>query len=69
MVICPRNASTVSGGRVELEQKRRSVVSLDKEELTANTSVLDLDVTKPVESLLVGIIKKTKGVEEADTGT
>ena len=33
-----------------------------------NTSVLDLNVSKSVESLLVGIIKKAKGIVEADTG-
>jgi len=43
-------------------------VDISEETKHGNTSVLDLDVTKSVESLLVGIIKKAKGVVEADTG-
>ncbi len=34
----------------------------------ADTAVLDLDVTEAVEALLVGILKKAEGVEEAKGG-
>ena len=41
---------------------------LSKECQLADTSVLQLNVTKTVETLLVGIIKKTKGIEESKRG-
>jgi len=39
--------------------------NLSKEGKLSNTSVLDLNVTETVESLLVGIIEHTEGIEEA----
>merc|ERR1719183_88190 len=41
---------------------------VSKEGKHGNTSVLDLDVSESVESLLVGIIKKAEGIIEADRG-
>ena len=39
--------------------------NLSKEGKLGNTSVLDLNVTETVESLLVGIVKKSKRIEES----
>ncbi|KAL7466190.1 hypothetical protein ACHAXS_006486, partial [Conticribra weissflogii] len=33
-----------------------------------DTSVLDLNITEAVEALLVGIIEKSKGIEESERG-
>ena len=41
---------------------------LAKEGKLTDTSVLDLDVTKAVETLLVGILKKAKRIEETKRG-
>ena len=55
---------------VDVSWKLDSVTGYDlaKESKLTDTSVLDLDVTKTVESLLVGIIEHTKGVEESERG-
>jgi hypothetical protein len=55
---------------VDVSRKVDSVTgdNLSKEGKLADTAVLDLNVTKTVESVLVGIVKETKGIEESKWG-
>ena len=57
-------------GVVDVTGKVDSVTGDDlaKEGKLTDTSVLDLDVTEAVETLLVGILKKAKRIEEAKRG-
>eukprot|EP01083_Nonionella_stella_P050657 134672_1 len=57
-------------GRVDVSSEVSSGAGEDvtQEGKLGNTSVLDLNVTEAVESLLVGLVQKSKGIEESDRG-
>jgi len=55
---------------VNVSRKVDSVTGgdLSEESKLGDTSVLELDETKAVETVLVGIIEHTKGIEESERG-
>jgi len=59
-----------SSRKVNITRKANSIAGddLTKEAKHADAAVLDLDVTKTVETVLVGIFKEAKGVEETKRG-
>ncbi|KAL7524882.1 hypothetical protein ACHAXR_000755 [Thalassiosira sp. AJA248-18] len=57
-----------SGVDVSSEVASSTGDDVTQESKLSNTSVLDLDVTKTVESLLVGIVEESEGIEETDRG-
>ena len=65
----PSVGDGVEGGSrlVDISWKGDSVTcdNLSKEGKLSNTSMLDLNVTESVETLLVGIVKKSERIEES----
>jgi len=55
-------------GKIDVSWKANSIPGHDltKEAKHADTPVLDLDVTKTVETVLVGIFEEAKGIEQAE---